>query len=94
MSRAINSAPAPAVKGEPEICDRLPEELTEKADTLPDPELLTNAKLEAWLGVPIIELVLLIMPHAWRIRRMNAESKKTKMEKRCGARRKRDAALP
>jgi hypothetical protein len=46
VSTAINSAPAPDGNGEPETGDRLPEELMAKADTEPEPELLTKAKLD------------------------------------------------
>jgi hypothetical protein len=44
-SKAINSAPAPAAKGEPDTEERLPEVLMANAEIVPDPEFATKAKL-------------------------------------------------
>jgi hypothetical protein len=41
----MNSAPAPAVKGEPPTGDMAPFASIAKAETVPEPELLTKAKL-------------------------------------------------
>ena len=48
----MNSAPAPAANGEPETEVRNPELLTANTETLPEPELLTNAKLVVGPGMP------------------------------------------
>src|SRR6185312_5925908 len=40
----MNSAPPPAVKGEPDATDNPPLLLMAKAETVPEPELLTKAK--------------------------------------------------
>lgn len=44
-SKAMNSAPAAAVKGEPLTVESAPFASIAKAETVPDPELLTKAKL-------------------------------------------------
>jgi len=58
----MNSAPAPDATGE-ETNERLPVGLMANADTVPDPELLTNAKA---LGIPPVigaaELLLVLHP--------------------------------
>jgi hypothetical protein len=63
---AMNSAPAPDATGE-ETGERLPVELMANADTVPDPELLTNAKLA---GIPGImgagEALLMLHPFSKR----------------------------
>jgi hypothetical protein len=61
-SKAINSAPAPAVNGDPETGVRLPDVLTVNTETVPEPELETNARLIAddWF---IIMVLLPMLPH-------------------------------
>jgi hypothetical protein len=59
---AMNSAPAPDETGE-ETSERLPVGLMANADTVPDPELLTNAKLAGIPGVIVMgELLLVLHP--------------------------------
>jgi hypothetical protein len=65
---AMNSAPAPDATGE-EAVERLPVELMANADTVPDPELLTKAKLAGIPGVPIVMGELLLMLHPFSERR-------------------------
>src|SRR6516164_6449789 len=83
----MNSAPEPAANGDPETGVRPPEELTAKAETVPEPRLLTKAKAVVVAGVFIIEFVL-IMPHPWRSDRMRAKDKKMKAGISCRVRRK------
>src|SRR6185312_1896204 len=56
----MNSAPPPAVKGEPDVTDNPPLLLMAKAETVPEPELLTNAKAVVCRGaageLPIMPL--------------------------------------
>ena len=53
-SKAMNSAPAPAANGEPAIVERAPLLLIIKAETVPEPELVTKAKLVLWaVGVAV-----------------------------------------
>jgi hypothetical protein len=61
---AMNSAPAPDATDE-ETCERLPVGLMANADTVPDPELLTNAKLAGIPGV-IDEALLMLHPFSKR----------------------------
>jgi hypothetical protein len=46
----MNSAPPPDVNGEPVTGESVPLLPTRKAETVPDPELLTKAKLVLWAG--------------------------------------------
>src|SRR6185312_11445034 len=48
----MNSAPPPAVKGEPGATDNAPLLLMAKAETVPEPELLTKAKAVVCPGAP------------------------------------------
>jgi hypothetical protein len=64
-SNAMNSAPAPAVNGEPEIGVRLPDVFIVNAETVPEPELETNARLVADAGF-IIMVLLPMLPHPLR----------------------------
>src|SRR5690348_3778411 len=56
----MNSAPPPAGKGDPGTTEKLPVLLMAKAETVPEPELLTNAKAVVCPGdismLPIIPL--------------------------------------
>ena len=56
----MNSAPAPEAKGEPATGERLPVEPTEKAETVPDPELVTNANAVVWAGGVVIIIMRLL----------------------------------
>jgi len=63
---AMNSAPAPDATGE-ETGERLPVGLMANADTVPDPELLTNAKAVAITRViGAGELLLMLHPFSER----------------------------
>jgi hypothetical protein len=57
----MNSAPLPAGNGDPETRDREPEALTANADTIPEPELVTNAKLMAGVAA-----IFAFIPHPFR----------------------------
>ena len=61
-SSAMNSAPAPAAKGEPGTAERPPAVLTASAETLPEPELATNAKLAVGPWGVIMEFIPML-PH-------------------------------
>jgi len=79
-SIAINSEPPPDGNGELETDDRLPEELTANADTVPEPELLTKAKLA---GIPDDDIIpeRPIVPHPLS-RRRGASAAKIKVSNR------------
>jgi hypothetical protein len=61
-SSAMNSAPAPAAKGEPGTVERPPVVLTASAETLPELELATNAKLAVGPWGVIMEFIPML-PH-------------------------------
>src|SRR5207237_10704542 len=61
-SSAMNSAPAPAAKGEPGTAERPPAVLTASAETLPEPELATKAKLAVG-PAGVIGLSAMLPPH-------------------------------
>ena len=61
-SKAINSAPAPDANGEPETGARLPDALTVNAETVPEPELETNARLAGACGM-MLPLTIVVLPH-------------------------------
>jgi hypothetical protein len=64
-SKAMNSAPAPAGKGEPLTGDMAPFSSIAKAETVPEPELLTKAKLMVWPeGIGEGELFIIPQPTA------------------------------
>ena len=70
-SSAINSAPAPAGKGEPGRGERTPFELTVNAETFPEPELAIKAKLVVDPG----EMVGFMPPlHPFMSRRENTSA--------------------
>ena len=68
-SNAINSAPEPAAKGLPETGDIIPVLLTVNTDTVPEPELVTNAKL---MAVPGDIMLVFIMPHPFSSKNASA----------------------
>jgi hypothetical protein len=76
-SSAMNSAPAPDAKGEPVTVERPPDALTAKADTLPEPELATKAKLTVG-PAGIIGLFPMFPPHPFTMSRRARMSAKTK----------------
>jgi hypothetical protein len=78
LSKAINSAPAPAGKGDPAIVERLPEEFTANAEIVPEPELVINAKLVVFTGVAVVIEGLPDMAQLCRNRRITADNKKVK----------------
>jgi hypothetical protein len=63
----MNSAPLPAGNGDPETGDIEPELLMAKADTIPEPELVTNAKLMAGVAV-----MFAFIPHPFRSKKIKS----------------------
>ena len=84
-SNAMNSAPAPAGNGEPETGVRPPEVLTVNAETVPEPELDTKARLCADAGVVIMLLLLPMLPHPLAMNRTPRLAIGTTTDKNKGA---------
>lgn len=82
LSMAMNSAPAPDATGE-ETGERLPVELMANVETVPDPELLTNAKPAAIAGMMDIGELLFVLPQPFTKGRVT-KSAKMRMNNRIG----------
>jgi hypothetical protein len=67
----MNSAPLPAGNGDPETGDREPEALTANADTIPEPELVTKAKLMARVEL-MFALMFAFIPHPFRSKKIKS----------------------
>lgn len=77
-SKAMNSAPAPALNGEPESVESPPVVLMAKAETVAEPELLTKANAAVWPGAEGGLPIMLQPTKPAKIRMSEAGTRKSK----------------